>query len=241
MFYVYLLKSLKFDKTYIGSTNDLRRRLKEHNGGESFSTKPYKPWKLAYYEAFEYEKEARLREKNLKYNGNAVRELKKRVFLKKSGAGYTLIEILVSLTIIGLLFGFGYVSFRDFARRQSISGAAKTLQGDLRLAQQQALSGQKPESGCTTLSGISFTVVSSGFGGSYEVHAVCGGAPVDPPIKTVVLPGDIAIDSSPATFQFNVLGNGNSIPADSSAVVTLTQNGTNYTSSVTVTSGGEIK
>lgn len=30
---------------------DLRKRVKEHNNGLNFSTKPYLPWQLIYYEA----------------------------------------------------------------------------------------------------------------------------------------------------------------------------------------------
>ena len=80
MFYVYLLKSKKSDKTYNGSTNNLRHRLKEHNKGNVTSTKRYKPWNLVYYEAYSEEKSARIREKRLKYNGNAIKELKRRVY-----------------------------------------------------------------------------------------------------------------------------------------------------------------
>ena len=47
--YVYLLKSLNFDEYYIGSTNDLEKRLAEHNDGKSFHTKKYSPWTLEYY------------------------------------------------------------------------------------------------------------------------------------------------------------------------------------------------
>lgn len=94
------------------------------------------------------------------------------VHRSQNTSAYTLIEILVSLTIIGILFGIGYVSFRDFARRQSIAGAAKVLQGNFRLAQQQALSGQKP-SGCGTLDGVRLRINSTQ---SYAVEAVCNGA-----------------------------------------------------------------
>ena len=62
----------------------------------------------------------------------------------RSNSAYTLIEILVGLTIVGLLFGFGFVSFRDFSRRQTLAGSAKKVQGDLRLTQESALSGKKP-------------------------------------------------------------------------------------------------
>jgi len=46
MFYVYLLKSKMNNQIYIGSTSNLNRRLKEHNDGEVFSTKRYRPWIL---------------------------------------------------------------------------------------------------------------------------------------------------------------------------------------------------
>ena len=70
MYYVYLIRNLKTGKTYIGSTNDLRRRLREHR-----SKKP----ELIYYEAYKNEKDAREREKKLKQRGQAVRRLKERL------------------------------------------------------------------------------------------------------------------------------------------------------------------
>jgi len=81
MYYVYILKSESREEIYIGSTSNLNRRIKEHNEGKEISTKRYAPWFLYYYEAYLMEKSARLREKRLKYNGNAIRELKKRVGL----------------------------------------------------------------------------------------------------------------------------------------------------------------
>jgi putative endonuclease len=67
------------NQLYIGSTNNLRRRLAEHNDGKELSTKRYLPWELIYYEAFFEETLARNREKKLKYHGNAIKELKKRL------------------------------------------------------------------------------------------------------------------------------------------------------------------
>ena len=75
MYYVYLIKSEKRDEIYVGSTNDLKRRLNEHNNGLSISTKRYMPWKLIYYEAYRIEADARNREAGLKNHGNALREL----------------------------------------------------------------------------------------------------------------------------------------------------------------------
>lgn len=64
---------------YIGSTSDLRRRVREHNSGKSRSTKRYMPWELVYYEAYLSEVDAREREKKLKHHGKGLAELKKRI------------------------------------------------------------------------------------------------------------------------------------------------------------------
>lgn len=79
MYYVYIIKSLKDKKLYIGSTNNLQRRLKEHNDGKVISTKPRIPFELIYYEAYKAEKDARKREKNLKLRSRAHNQLKKRI------------------------------------------------------------------------------------------------------------------------------------------------------------------
>lgn len=77
--WVYILKSLKDNKLYIGSTNNLKKRLLEHNNGNVFSTKYRKPFILIYYEAYKAEKDARKREKNLKLRSKALAQLKKRI------------------------------------------------------------------------------------------------------------------------------------------------------------------
>jgi putative endonuclease len=79
MYYVYVLQSKLNDQSHVGSTNDLKARFKLHNDGKVASTKRYKPWKLFYCEAYRSEDLARMREKRLRYNGNAIRELKKRI------------------------------------------------------------------------------------------------------------------------------------------------------------------
>ncbi|MFH1894444.1 MAG: GIY-YIG nuclease family protein [Patescibacteria group bacterium] len=65
-FYVYVLESLKDGKKYIGYTNNLRKRLEEHNKGKSFSTKPRLPLKLIYFEGCLNEEDAKRRENYLK-------------------------------------------------------------------------------------------------------------------------------------------------------------------------------
>ena len=79
MFYLYIIQSISKDILYVGSTNDLRRRVKEHNSGCSSFTKKHLPWKLVYYEAYCSEKDARIREQKLKYHGKGLAEVKKRI------------------------------------------------------------------------------------------------------------------------------------------------------------------
>ena len=79
MFFVYILKSKKDKNLYIGYTNDLRKRLKEHNLGLVESTKTRKPLYLVYYEAYTSQQDATKREHNLKLRAKALRQLKNRI------------------------------------------------------------------------------------------------------------------------------------------------------------------
>jgi putative endonuclease len=164
MFYVYLLQSTVEKEIYIGSTNDMQKRLSEHNQGKGFSTKRYKPWELIYYEAYKTEKLARQREKRLKQHGNSLRELKKRAGIQpapffqkvggdlsstifdKSGAGYTLAEVLVAVSVFVILvtsvIGIFVSILKEFQRsiiEREVVDAARILtefiDNDLRHAQ----------------------------------------------------------------------------------------------------------
>jgi putative endonuclease len=65
MWYVYFLEQRNGD-IYVGSTNDLRRRVRSHDNGEVLSTKAYLPVKLKTYVAVETETKARELEKYFK-------------------------------------------------------------------------------------------------------------------------------------------------------------------------------
>jgi len=79
MYYTYVLKSKKDHQLYVGSTNDIRKRFKEHNDGKVFSTKARRPFEIVYYEAYKSEKDARKREASLKLRSRAFTQLKKRI------------------------------------------------------------------------------------------------------------------------------------------------------------------
>lgn len=79
MYYVYILKSKRDNKLYIGYSGDLRRRIGEHNDGKSNSTKNRRPVVLVYYEAYFSQEEARSREFQIKNFGKAYSHLKRKI------------------------------------------------------------------------------------------------------------------------------------------------------------------
>lgn len=156
------------------------------------------------------------------------------------GRGYTLIELLIGLSVIGLIFSFGFVSFREFSRRQSLTSAKRNLTGELRLAQELALSGEKPDNPfCTSpriLHGYRVRVVTNG---NYVVEASCAGGNVQ--VKSIDLAPDIAI-SIPSTnpILFKVLGQGTNITT-ADTTITLTQIQSGATRDVVVDKSGKIQ
>ncbi|MBI2552197.1 GIY-YIG nuclease family protein [Candidatus Uhrbacteria bacterium] len=79
MFYVYVIKSERNGNTYVGYSNDLKRRFMEHNRGLSHSTKTGVPWTLVYYESYRSKADARYREDNLKKHAKAYGQLRGRI------------------------------------------------------------------------------------------------------------------------------------------------------------------
>jgi predicted GIY-YIG superfamily endonuclease len=71
MYYVYVIK--RDNKPYIGYTEDLKRRFKEHSGSYRCE--------MVYYEAYLLENTARQRELQLKQYGSSWSSLKKRLEL----------------------------------------------------------------------------------------------------------------------------------------------------------------
>lgn len=70
MYYIYLIRNEKTKETYIGYTEDLKRRFEEHRD---------KNPELIYYEAYKRKEDAWLRGGKLKQRGQSVRWLKSRL------------------------------------------------------------------------------------------------------------------------------------------------------------------
>lgn len=73
------MQSKKDYNLYVGSTNDLKRRFREHNSSKVRSTKHRVPFDLVYYESYRSEEDARKREHNLKLGGRALAQVRGRI------------------------------------------------------------------------------------------------------------------------------------------------------------------
>lgn len=151
-------------------------------------------------------------------------------------SGFTLLELLVVISIIVTLFGVGFANFRGFQDRQRLITARESLKSDLRYTQQQALAGIKP-AGCTNLNGYKLERTSAT---SYDISANCNETPVDIDVKNINLAAKYpGVELSTFSFVFfNVLGRG----VRSNLTITLTDTIPNpdQTATVSVTMGGQI-
>jgi putative endonuclease len=65
-YFVYALKSEKDGRIYVGFSENVDKRLKEHNNGKTKSTKGFRPWFLIFTEECQTRIEARKLEKYYK-------------------------------------------------------------------------------------------------------------------------------------------------------------------------------
>lgn len=156
--------------------------------------------------------------------------------------GFTLVEMLVVMTIIGILFAVGIARYQVFNRNQILTQAAEELKNNLRLAQQKALAGEKPAiSGfCTdpgdTLASYRLKFIPSGL--RYNIKAICSDGSVQPnDFISYNLPENVTGPGGQEVL-FKVLGQG--IDANSQVTFTLTYSGVGIRN-VTVTRVGKIE
>lgn len=78
MYYVYVLKSGKDGRYYIGSTGDLKSRFSDHQDGKVPSTKHRIPFTIMCYEAYQNKLIAQRRERYLK-SSDGHKDLRRRL------------------------------------------------------------------------------------------------------------------------------------------------------------------
>ena len=83
MYYVYILQSSKSHILYYGYTADLKKRIKEHNNGNTKFTKGHLPWELVWYCGFNHKQKAKDFELYLKSGSGKAFVYKRVVVLEK--------------------------------------------------------------------------------------------------------------------------------------------------------------
>lgn len=119
--------------------------------------------------------------------------------------GFSLIEMLVSVTIISLLAGLSLVGYSDFNQREQVRQAAAILSSHLREAQSRATSGHKPTGWCAT-AGITLSAWRLRFTSSteYVIEGVCSNGSISSPLTMITLPAGIT-KASGSQVDFYVL------------------------------------
>ena len=80
-YYVYMLKSIeKKPVTYVGYTNNLKKRFKVHNSGKGAKFTRGRNWKLIYKESFKSKNKAISREYYIKNNKSLRNKIKNENF-----------------------------------------------------------------------------------------------------------------------------------------------------------------
>lgn len=146
-------------------------------------------------------------------------------------AGFTLIEILVVISVTGILSAIGIASFVSYSRQQQVTQAVNDLKNNLRIAQSKALTQEIP-SGCTNLSAYELRFAADNR--SYNIYPICltDQSAIMPPIN---LPSSVSKIEGPTAIVFKILTGA----VDGAGTIAIS--GFNVTQSITVTAVGGIK
>ncbi|MCX6726101.1 MAG: prepilin-type N-terminal cleavage/methylation domain-containing protein [Candidatus Shapirobacteria bacterium] len=148
--------------------------------------------------------------------------------------GFTLVELLIVMTIITLLFAIGVVQYNQFNRRQVLTKAKDELISNLRLIQGKSLAGEKPEN-CLAETLEGFKLIFADNHQNYKIVVVCNG---EFDVKTsLAFPTGVIKQSGPDEIFFKVLSQGTDINGQAEIILS----GFNETKTIIVTGTGEIR
>jgi prepilin-type N-terminal cleavage/methylation domain-containing protein len=167
-----------------------------------------------------------------------MEEMIKLRHIYKKIRGFTLIELMVAIGLMLMIFTVALPNYRSYQRSKALDKAYQEIVADFRLAQENAISGVKPQvSGNPCLTSVLEKYLVQRINSTtYNLYARCGG--VNFLVKNVDTQENGVTISNFGTIGFKVLGEGTDFTSDK--VITITQTGTGLTKTVTVTTGGEI-
>ena len=144
--------------------------------------------------------------------------------------GFTLIEFLITITIIMLISGFFIANYNGYNSAQTVRQAAADLIANLESARTSASAGVKP-GGCDTL--VGYTVTFSDDLKTYTSRPTCRNN-VPAPFTSHTLPSDVTFSTRPGSILFYPLNQGSSVAE------IITVSGAGGTQRVSVSTSGVI-
>jgi prepilin-type N-terminal cleavage/methylation domain-containing protein len=154
--------------------------------------------------------------------------------------GFSLIELLVVISISIIIMSLGYANYTAFGRKKTLEKAVSAFKSDLIFAREYALSGKKPAPGVGACDSLESYEVRSPSSRIYEIWAICdnNGSSVEYMLKTTTLPIRVTFSSFPSAVTFRVLGRG-VVTASDITIVLRTTGASNQT--VTISPSGQIR
>lgn len=126
---------------------------------------------------------------------------------RKHHKGFSLIELIVTISLVSVISAGGMAAYNKFTERQRIVSAGKELENLFREAQKKAQSGDKPEQ-CgesTTLKSWSVSINASNSTAHLSVNCGVGESTNTHVVKTINLPSGIQTQPTNPTIPFTVL------------------------------------
>ncbi len=170
-------------------------------------------------------------------------ELKSFLPLAKINSGFTLIEILISITIIAILTAVSIPNLRRFNQGEALDTATSDLTRVLRLSQSSAMTGIK----CSSSQSKNWSVSLNPTTKTYQLTAACEGTPTEETNLTDTLPQDITVSTPSCATLSKIVFTSNSVAffcdgvslATQTMSITLT-NRFSQIKTISVSTGGSI-
>jgi prepilin-type N-terminal cleavage/methylation domain-containing protein len=145
--------------------------------------------------------------------------------------GFTLIEVVVSISIALLVTGLIIANYNTYNDIQTLKQAALTFKNDIRFVESKASSGEKPNVGCTQIVGWVITFTQNSY--SYQLQCVDG---LVGSVSQIILPTGVTFSPIPSSFSIFALAQGTSL----SDVTTISLAGSGKHYGITLGTSGEI-
>lgn len=153
----------------------------------------------------------------------------------KRNTGFTLIEVLISIAIIGIITSTTVVTFNKFTSRQNLNIAYDDMRNALSEAKSNSAS--QVIINCTE-SLLGYQLVFNAANRTYSINEICSQPLADPVVKTYRLPTGINFNNnvSPPSIMFDTL-TGNA----TTGTITLTNGNPSQNKTIQIFSSGIIK